>query len=88
MIIRLTELVEILVQKGLEVDEPNPAVRILVTYPDGTRAWLNPTLIATDPGDESVMIYTDPGYAELPGGLEPSDTDQEPMPGPEGEHWA
>ena len=63
--IRLTELVEALVQNGLELDEPNPVVRVLVTYPDGSRKWLNVELVATDPGDESVILYTDPSYAEL-----------------------
>jgi len=63
--IRLTELVEILVKRAFELGEPNPVVRILVTDPDRTRRWVNVELVAVDEADESVIIYTDPGFAEL-----------------------
>jgi hypothetical protein len=61
---RLTELVEILVKRAYELEDPNAPVRIMVSGPEGRR-WLNVELIAVDDADESVILYTDPGFAEL-----------------------
>jgi len=54
---RLTELVEALVAKGVELDEPNPRVRLMVHSPAGL-LWLEVDSIIIDRSDDTLICLT------------------------------
>lgn len=56
---KLTELVQTLVAKGVEVQEPNSVVRVLVDGPRGLQ-WFRVESVIVDFSDESIVIVTVP----------------------------
>lgn len=70
---RLTELVEALVARGVELDEPNPEVHVLVLL--GPR-WFRVEQVMVD-GETVVLVTDDAGGARPAAAIDP----------PELEHW-